>query len=102
MGWESRRGGQYYYQKKRIDGRVVSEYVGGGTFAQALSCLEAADRTERAVERERKREARRSEEEADAALDAVTDMATILTTAALLVAGCHTHRGQWRRKRAQE
>ncbi len=101
MAWESRRGGQYYYQKKRIGGRVVSEYVGVGAFAQALSCLEAADQTERAVEQEWKREARRREEEADAALDAVTDMATILTTAALLAAGCHTHRGQWRRRRGQ-
>ncbi len=101
MGWEERRGTHYYYRKKREGGRVVSEYVGGGAIATMLANLEQADRAERAIDREDERETRRREEEIDDMLDAVTGMAATLTAATLLVAGCHTHRGQWRRRRGQ-
>ena len=38
MGLETRKGGgAYYYRKRRIDGRVVSEYVGSGDFAGPLA-----------------------------------------------------------------
>jgi hypothetical protein len=101
MGWEERRGTRYYYRKKREGGRVLSEYVGGGEIATMLTNLEQADRAERAIDREDERETRRHEEEIDDTLDAVTGMAATLTAATLLVAGCHTHRGQWRRRRGQ-
>ncbi len=102
MGWEERRGARYYYRKKRAGGRVVSEYVGGNALAMMLADLEQADRAERNMARVYERETRRHEKEMDDALDAVTEMATTLTAATLLVAGCHTHRGQWRRRRGQD
>src|SRR5688572_9451158 len=34
MGWERRGARTYYYRKMRIDGRVVSEYLGHGTRAK--------------------------------------------------------------------
>lgn len=101
MGWEERGGRRYYYRKWREGGRVASEYVGGDELAVMLASLYAADRAERAVEREWEREARRREVEAEAALDATTEMATTLTAATLLAAGCHMHKGQWRRRRGQ-
>lgn len=30
MAWEQRRGNWYYYPKRRVDGRVASEYIGRG------------------------------------------------------------------------
>jgi hypothetical protein len=30
MGWERRRSGRYYYRARKINGRVVKEYVGQG------------------------------------------------------------------------
>ena len=40
MGWERRGNGLYYYLKRRIGGRVVSQYVGKGPMADLLA-LEA-------------------------------------------------------------
>ncbi len=98
MAWEERaRGRRYYVRKRWQDGRCVSEYIGGGTFAVALASVDQQARLRRAMEREE----RRREEEIDAALDEVMQMATLLTTAALLAAGCRQHRGQWRRQRGQ-
>jgi hypothetical protein len=36
MAWETRRGRQYYYRKKRIGTKVVSVYVGSGLFGQFI------------------------------------------------------------------
>jgi len=99
MGWEQRRGGRYYYHKERVAGRVVSRYLGVGPIAEALADLDQAERVERAVRREEEREERRRADEIDTALDAMTERAAMLTAVALLAAGCHTHKGQWRRRR---
>ncbi len=96
MGWEQRaRGGRYYVRKCWVTGRCVSEYIGAGEDAVLLAGLDAAARRGQ----RQGRAVRRREEEIDAALDEVTEIMSILTTATLLVAGCHTHRGQWRRRR---
>ncbi len=96
MAWEQRaRGGRYYVRKRWVVGRCVSEYIGAGEDAMLLASLDTAARHE-----QRQRQAvRRREDEVEAALDEVTEIMAILTTATLLVAGCHTHRGQWRRRR---
>jgi len=96
MAWETRaRGGRYYVRKRWQGGRCVSEYIGGGAYAALLAGFDAAARHEQ----RRERAMRRREEESDAGLDALTEMSTVLATAALLIAGCHTHKGQWRRRR---
>ena len=66
MGWETRRGRRYYYRKRRVAGRVTSEYVGCGAWVEAMAQLEQADRLERADERE-KRRAQRDRERAEEA-----------------------------------
>ncbi len=98
MAWEERRRGRrYYYRKRWQNGRCVSEYIGGGEYGALLAGFDEAERSER----RRERALRRREEESDAGLDALTEMASTLATAALLIAGCHTHKGQWRRCRDQ-
>jgi len=99
MAWEERRYGRYYYHKTRVEGQVVSQYLGAGPVAEALAALHQAERVERTVRREEEREKRRRAEELDNALDAAARLTMTLTTAALLAVGCHTHKGQWRRQR---
>ena len=58
MGWETRGNRQYYYRKARIGGRVRSEYVGSGDFAQFSAALDDEKREEAARQRELDRRAR--------------------------------------------
>ena len=48
MGWEEhKRGGRYYTRSRKVNGRVVREYVGRGEVAKAIATLDAVDRLER-------------------------------------------------------
>lgn len=104
MAWEERRGGRYYYRKERRDGRVVSLYRGKGEILDMLTALEEAERAiardERAEQRARDADERDRARRADAALNRLDEMIATLTRATLLTAGCHTHKGTWRKKRA--
>ncbi len=96
MAWEERaRGGRYYVRKRWHNGRCVSEYIGGGAFGALLAGFDEAERQGQ----RRERAQRQQEESIDKALDEVTEAMSILITAALLAAGCRTHKGQWRRRR---
>jgi hypothetical protein len=98
MGWE--RG--YYYRVRKVNGRVVREYVGTGRVAELAAQIDASER----AERDRQRAAIRAER---AALDALAApfnefdaLAEVLARAALLAAGYHQHkRGEWRKRREQ-
>lgn len=102
MGWEERGSGRYYYRKRRAGDRVISEYVGPGMIGRLASIFDG----ERHQERKQQREARKAEREAvqtaEAAVDHICGMVRVLTSAALLSAGYHTHKGEWRRKSKDE
>jgi len=99
MGWEDRRGKKYYYRKRRIGGRVVSQYLGAGPAAEAASALDELTRQAQ----EEKRDLFRQERERQRAIDQEVDRVCLLTRhliyAALLLNGYHMHRGEWRRRR---
>ena len=100
MGWETRRGRRYYYRARKVDGRVVKEYVGAGPLAELVAREDAAARAERAEARERLRQAEARVAPADAALAALGALLDGLDAAALTDAGYHRHRrGHWRRRR---
>lgn len=101
MAWEKRGNRYYYYRKRREGRRVVSEYVGAGDLAEAIAALDAWDRIEQEVEREIWQRKKESEAEVIAEMDQLGDLLRALTHAALLTAGYHTHKGQWRRKRGR-
>jgi hypothetical protein len=101
MAWEKRNGRSYYYQKRRIGDRVVSEYVSSelGEMVAQLDQL-------RRVEMER---ARRERRELDAAMDAIDEqvdstckLLESAVRAALIASGFHCHKGQWRKKRERK
>jgi hypothetical protein len=97
MGWER---GRYYSRSRRVNGRVVREYVGSGEVARLAARTDAADRERRRAERAALR-AREAELDAlDAPLKQLDELADLVARAALEAAGFHRHnRGEWRRRR---
>jgi hypothetical protein len=99
MGWEQRGNNRYYYKKEREGSRVKSVYVGRGEIAHMISQIqESSPLLEKLARPLRSPDAVR-QEKAEAALAEVSDRIRILTQAALLAAGFHTHKRQWRKTR---
>jgi hypothetical protein len=99
MAWERRDSNLYYYQSKRVDGRVRKKYVGAGEVAQAIARSDETIRRSRVVQSER---ARGELEEARTLVSAgeeLCEAADILAVAQLVAAGYHRHKGQWRMRR---
>lgn len=99
MGWETRGNGRYYYRKVRRGGRVESEYIGGGMVAEALAELDDEARNDSAAARRAWLAAVEAERHTVATLAQVDRIVSTMTAAALIAAGYHTHRRQWRRQR---
>ena len=101
MGWEKRdRGGLYYTRSKKVDGRVVREYVGGGTLGHLAALQDAHERRRRQEEAALWKQERERLEALMAPVEDLCEATEILYRAALLSAGYRRHqRGQWRRKR---
>ncbi len=103
MAWERRkRGGFYYTRSRKVGGRVVREYVGGGLVGQFAAATDAEQRAERKARAEAFRTESARLEAVDVPVDALDEVAEALARGALLLAGYHRHhRGEWRRKREQ-
>ena len=65
MSWEVRGGKKYYTRSRRVDGRVLREYVGGGLAGEYAAELDAEARARRQHELDRDRELQRQDEELD-------------------------------------
>jgi len=98
MGWERRGNQLYYYRKRRIGGRVVSEYLTLEAATELLVQGQDDDRQECELSQAERRE-RRKAEAIEGELARLTDLADALTLAVLIAGGCHTHKRQWRHKR---
>lgn len=97
MGWQTRRNGKtYYYRSRRVDGRVVSDYVGSGATAEHVAADTAQRRARRAADRaQREQLAAITRDLAEA-----KRLATTAVASALEAAGFHQHhRGEWRKRR---
>ncbi len=98
MAWERRGKRTYYYTKERVNGKVVSRYMGGGEVAEAIATLNELDRRREEPERQERRE---FEREAKAVAQYCTEVDAIVHET-LINAGFHRHnRGEWRKKRAK-
>ena len=92
MGLQERHGRPAYYRSVRQGGRVRSVYLGIGQQAIDLAERDAA------IKRESKR-VREASEQAERQAREWFDTVEVITRAALIAAGCHQHKRQWRRKR---
>jgi hypothetical protein len=101
MGWEKRdRGGLYYTRTRKVGGRVVREYVGGGTLGHTAALQDVQERRRREGEAALWNEERERLEALVAPVEELYEAAETLYRAALLSAGFRRHqRGEWRRKR---
>jgi hypothetical protein len=103
MGWETRRNGKrYYYEKERQGNRVVSRYIGAGALASLVAEINQLRQQRRQQERWEAQQARNAFTELAATPEAITlllEDARRATAAALVEAGYHQHKRQWRKKR---
>jgi hypothetical protein len=82
VGWD--RG--FYYRVRRVNGRVVREYVGRGHIAELVAQMDALERQQREAERAA-RLAKRAELDAlDAGVATLIDLTDLAAAAALLAA----------------
>ena len=103
MGWERRkRGGLYYTRSRKLDGRVVRQYIGTGLLGEMVAVMDAQERAERKAEAAAWRGKQERLETADGPVDALCEVAEAVTHGALILAGYYRHhRGEWRRRRGQ-
>jgi hypothetical protein len=95
MGLEERKGNLYYYEKKRVGNRVVSEYVGSGV----LALLVQARADEKAIERETIKRKKDSVNKLESEIEQVMGWIDSLSSGQLIASGYHQHKGQWRKRR---
>ena len=97
MGWDK---GRYYTRSRKVNGRVIREYVGAGEIAVLVAQMYAIQREEREAERAARRAVRAELDALDAPLDRMCQEVELLARAALVVAGFRQHkRGEWRKRR---
>ena len=101
MAWEQHGNFRFYVRTRKVNGRVVREYHGGGPAAEQAA---AEDALRRAL-REQQRQAWQQAEEALSVLQAAPALLTgaqdQLTRAALYTVGFHLHARAWRKRHAR-
>lgn len=96
MTW---RDGKYYQRSKRVDGDVVTEYVGTGIQAQAAALLDERERMQRKAKQELERREQKRQDDLDRELSEVDDLIRALVGGVMLASGHRSHKRQWRKKR---
>jgi hypothetical protein len=99
MAWEQRGSNLYYYQSKRVNGRVRKNYVGTGEVAQAIAHADETIRRSRAAHSERARVELEEACSLASAGEELWEAADILAVVELVAAGYHRHKGEWRMRR---
>ena len=101
MGWETRRGGRYYYRARRVGGRVVKEYLGAGPLAELAAAWAEEDRADREAQLEADRRRRRELDDVAQQVGEASKAVDDVAAAWLTMLGYHRHdRGEWRKRRA--
>jgi hypothetical protein len=99
VGWKYINGREYYYRCEREDGQVTTTYLGGGELGQLAELLDAEERAVREAEREAAQAESEQAEAEELAIAAWFDRVQAVADAAMVAAGFHKHKGQWRRRR---
>jgi hypothetical protein len=99
MSYEIRRGRQYYYQVRRVNGRLVKQYLGSGVAAEQAAAEVARRQRDRAdqlrldLDFEQRLLPFRSD------FEAFWQTSELILQMAFVAANYHCHRGEWRRRR---
>ena len=96
MAWERRGNGKFYYRSRRVQGRVVKEYVGGGEAGHQAA---AADQASRKSRRQAVWLGKEENKDVDDLVVQLNEFGTLLDqvlTCQLLCAGWKKHHRQWR------
>ena len=99
MAWENRNGNWYYYRKRREGRRVISEYVGAGSAGKLAEMFDGEDLQEAAYKRRELLKIKQKELAMDDQVKEVDRRTRAILRACLLLAGYHAHKGQWRKRR---
>jgi len=101
MAWEARNGrGRYYTRSKRVNGRVIREYIGTGSAAELIAEYDAEKRRERLSAQETRKAARDDIESTRKLVDRCYGLARDLARLEMIRAGYYRHhRGEWRKRR---
>ena len=99
--WERReRGGLYYTRSRKVGGRVVREYVGGGILGKIAAMEDEYKRRQREEEAAYLIEEQERTVELEKPVEELCKATDLLVRAALLASGYHQHnRGEWRLRR---
>ena len=99
MGWDK---GRYYTRSRKVNGRVLREYVGAGRVAQLAAQMDALDRERRCLDALALRDEKDELNALDADIAELIETTDLVARAALVAAGFHQHkRGEWRRDPAR-
>ena len=98
MALEKRNGKLYYYRSVREGERVCKVYLGAGDLARIARDEELMSRALKVAERERQRKEVERLEVLAAPVAELCEISEIIARAHLVAAGCHRHKGEWRRQ----
>jgi hypothetical protein len=99
MALECRNGRSYYYESRRVGGRVLKQYCGAGACAVLMAQCEMETRQERNAERDSQKCRLLRQQKRTAKLREWLADAARVTADAMEAAGWHQHKHEWRRKR---
>lgn len=99
MAWETRGNNIYYYRKRRVGCRVISEYIGRGAIAQEIAFMDLETKEER-LEKSRRVEQQLGEFSLfENQVTQVSLLVDRIVGGFLVISGFHKRKGQWRRRR---
>ena len=96
MGWERRGSKRYYYQKRRIGDRVVSDYIGAGPVAELVALADENERQRREDERQQWQAEKAADQELVKQIDGAIGLVRRITAGVCIAGGCYQHKRQWR------
>jgi hypothetical protein len=99
MGWKRINGRRYFYKCKREGSRVKTTYFGAGESGLVMAQIISLERLEKATVRSEHQAEREEFEAEDRAVSDWFEDVQVVADAAMVAAGFHDHKGQWRRKR---
>jgi hypothetical protein len=89
---------RYFYRSRREGDRVIRQYIGSGPKAMEAAEADRQRREERATADAASRKELDKVYEVDGLIAESSRLIDAALSAALLKAGCHHHRGEWRKR----